>query len=1034
MSLNPLQLGAAHAPVDHAHKIVAGAGTGKTSTMVERFVHLVEEHGLDPTRIVAVTFTNKAAAELRRRITAALVDREVITDSARLDTAWIGTFHTLCLRLLREHCYTVGFDRATTVIEPLAERLLVNDITDALLDGRVDGSGVEALEALDVDAVVRVVGETFDVIRRAKGRGLGPSALEQSCADGWTAWWDGGGGDAVTDALEAAAEREAVTLVCATYREYERRLSAARLIDFDGIVLRTLEALTDHDEWRARMREQFQYIIVDEYQDTSRSQAEVIRLLARAGMSNVAVVGDPRQSIYGWRDADIRNILQFAGVEHLLDVNYRSYQEILDLAGAVIGRDPLFADIATMAAHDEEGPRATPPGADPVVVTLAGDVEDEARSLAREVRALHDEQGVAWQEIAILTRLRNPPVAFEQQLRAAGVPYITSGGYGFYEREEIKDVVALLAVVENPLNDAAVVRVLQSPMARVADAELHAIVRRGAGTGHAGHVWDMVLAAETECFRELAAANASRACACLGLVRSLQADRAGLSVRELVQAAIDRGGAAARAAADASESDRRTGNLRKLVRLAAEYEATAVFSGIADFLRYIDLHERFAIDEPEADDVDADAVRFMTVHAAKGLEFPYVFFAYVSPARRVHSGFLFLDDRYGLVLRNCTGNPDDSATKFTAWTGPLGAQRPTDRNAEELRRATYVAITRGQRRVYVSATRRSQPAWEELAPLTPKFPDDDYFLTIATLARERGWPCRLAADTPAPGRRADGVEGGGSTAMPAALPLPPRAPREPAAPSRSRVEVSFTQVDVLAQCPLRYRYLFEWRIPAPPDDLWPDSARHQNAVRAGVLGDLVHRTLQACHPPGLVELDLARVHRAWAVAARGSLGDGDAEALWASDAESMFTHYLASPVARMATIATEQEFNLAVDVDGTPVMVRGFIDRLCRTGDGRVLVVDYKTNRDISSSTHAAHDRQLAIYRRAAAEALGYGDGVDACVLALRTGARVDGDPAAWQGVDALLRLLVSGERAAPASPPCRGCAFASGCPSSRVR
>ena len=1033
MRLNEGQAVAAHAGIDAAQKVVAGAGTGKTATMVARFVHLVAEHGLDPTRIIAVTFTNKAAGELRSRITDALIARELITDSAQLDTAWIGTFHTLCLRLLREHCYTVGFDRDTRVVEPLAERLLITEIQEALLDGRIDGAGVDALEALDVDNVVKLATDTFDFIRRMKGRGIGPDDLAARCDSGYTAWWVNGDGDLVDAATEAAAEREAQAMICATFLEYERRLDAARVIDFDGIVLRTLRALREHPAWAASLREWFHYVIVDEYQDTSQSQAAVIRLLARDNLANVSVVGDPRQSIYGWRDADISNLLGFAGAERILDVNYRSHQEILDLAHAVITVDPTFDDPAPMAAHDEHGPRVTPDGLDPVVLALANDVEDEARWVAANIRRVHDHKGAAWSDIALLTRLRVPPIAFERALRDAGIPYVTGGGYGFFGREEVKDVLALLAVVENPLNDRALVRLLQSPATRVSDAALYTLVRGRLGVGRTHrHPWDAVMEAEADDFPELDLGVAQRVRACLALVRSLQDMRAGMSVRDIVQQAIDRSGAAARAAADPTESDRRTGNLRKLVRLAGDYEASAVFSGIAEFLRYVELHEAHAIEEPEADDVDADAVRFTTVHAAKGLEFPYVFLAYVSPARRQHRGLVFLDDALGLIVRK--SESDAPTTKFDAWTKRLGRDRPTDIAAREYRRIIYVAITRAQTELYVSATRRDQPTWDDIAVL-PKLqePEDDFFVTIAEYAGKRGWPRELASLAVAPAAGATARTSHDDDV--ARIPLPERCERPATGfAERTRIELSHTQLEVMAQCPLRYRYLFDWRVPVPPDDLWPDSARHQNAIAASELGDLVHRTLQACHPRGHVTLSLDTIRARWDVASRGVLTDTAAADVWAREGEAMFVNYLASPVSAYETVATEQEFNLAVDVGGVPVMIRGFIDRLCRTDDGRLLVVDYKTNRDISTATHAAHDRQLAIYTRAVTDALGFDEPVDACVLALRTGERIDGRGDAWDDVGVLLSQVASDTRGAPERPPCSGCAFRDSCPASVAR
>ncbi|HZK73262.1 MAG TPA: UvrD-helicase domain-containing protein, partial [Clostridia bacterium] len=319
-----------------AVKIVAGAGTGKTWTMVERFAHLVSAHGLDANRIVAVTFTNRAAADLRERVVDRLLQRGLVDDRASLDGAWIGTFHGLCVRLLRDNCYEIGFDRDTRVINELDERLLVHDVLTDLRNGDIPAAGILEMEGMGAQAAMKVSTEAFAFIQRMKGRGLGPDALGQRCVLGAATYWrdvvGAGAATLVPDENERVAEEEVARLICATYQEYEQRLAARGMLDFDGILLRVRDALLSHPAWAGRVRERFQYLIVDEFQDTSAVQHEVLRLLAQDGFANVSVVGDPKQSIYGWRDALIENLIDFSGDEHRLLTNYRSVQPILDLA------------------------------------------------------------------------------------------------------------------------------------------------------------------------------------------------------------------------------------------------------------------------------------------------------------------------------------------------------------------------------------------------------------------------------------------------------------------------------------------------------------------------------------------------------------------------------------------------------------------------------------------------------------------------------------------------------------------------------
>lgn len=1040
---NPGQRTAATAGHTSALKIVAGAGTGKTWTMVERFAHLVSARGLDPNRILAVTFTNRAAAELRSRVVDRLIALELVTDRASLDGAWIGTFHGLCVRLLRDHCYEVGFDRDTRVINELDERLLVSDVLTDLRNGDITAAGILEMEGMSAQAAMKVSDHAFAFIQRMKGRGITPDTLAgrcQACAEAY--WRDiaAAADDGAAAAAERVAEAEVARLICATYHEYERRLAARHMLDFDGILLRVRDALLDNPVWALRIRERFQYLIVDEFQDTSGVQHEVLQLIAAPDFANVSVVGDPKQSIYGWRDAQIANLLGFRGDEHRLLVNYRSVQPILDLATHVIRGDERFADEPDLVSDPGPGDERS------VCLFRADTPEDEARFVAGRILREHVDNGTRWSDIALLTRMRRPPVAFEQELRARGIPYVTSGGQGFFDREEIKDVMAHLALIDDPLDDLAVVRVLQGPLTRLSDAQLHRLLR-GAQDPQAElrRRWDLVLRAEGDGFALLDdAAAAARLTATLALLRSLGARRAGMSVADLVQAVIDETGYAALAAADSAQAPRRLGNLRKLYRMAGDFEASQAFTGLDDFIRYVALHDEHDVEVSEADIAGSDAVRVMTIHAAKGLEFPVVFLAQVKPPLARHDGWLFFDDEYGLILRNLGGDEPVETGKHRHWVAARPDGLPGHLVLAEARRLVYVAVTRAERRLYVSATRRREPTWadvlSELDDKGRKRADGahDHFRAMAVYLHDTRTGTLLEADD-----EAVSVEPAGAAVVAAddvadAFALPSDGAsvvRAQSDGSSERPVVSFSQLEVLAQCGLRYRYMYEWRLPAPPDELSP--AREpaaDGALGAAALGTLVHEVLERFHRPGPDDGlgGITRLHALWHECAGAAEGPAGAAAVWETTTRRMFEKYLRSDVAAMTTIATEQEVNLVVDVDGRPVLVRGFIDRLCRDADGRAWVVDYKTNRSLGAESLTAYGRQLAIYRRAAKEALGID--ADALLVEMRTGAEHRSVGDAWPGVGALLTTLVSGARSAPADPPCGGCAYRRACPASTRR
>jgi DNA helicase-2/ATP-dependent DNA helicase PcrA len=1038
--INDLQLAAATADPTRAEKIVAGAGTGKTLTMVERFAYLVSEKGLDPNRIIAVTFTNRAAADLRNRVTERLVAGSLVADRASMDAAWVGTFHGLCVRLLRDDCYEIGFDRDTRVIDPLEERLLVDQVLTSLRNGDIPDAGILDLRALSTDVAMKVSAEAFGFIRRMKGRGIAPDTLATQCtACGEVYWHDKAGPDVLPDAEnEQLAEEEVARLICATYREYERWLTARRMLDFDGILSRLRDALLDNAAWRQRIRERFQYIIVDEFQDTSRIQRDVLELLAHDGFANVSVVGDPKQSIYGWRDAQIRNLLDFPGEERRLLTNYRSVQPILDSATHLIRMDAQFAGEPDLVADAGAGDARS------VSLYRADTPEEEARFVAQQILRVHGER-VPWHEIALLTRMARPPIAFEQELRKHGIPYVTSGGQGFFDREEIKDVMAYLAVIDNPLNDMALVRVLQGPLARVGDGQLHRLFRSADDNElELRYRWDRVIRSEKGGFTELAdSATAERVTVALDLVRELASRRAGMSVGDLVQAVLDETGYSALAASESAEAPRRLGNLRKLYRMAGDFEASQAFTGSDEFIRYVNLHNEHAIDVPEADVSGADAVRFMTVHAAKGLEFPVVFLAHVKPPIIQHRGWLFFDDEMGLIIKDL-GDTKNPTRKHTDFVAARAGGLPKDIDRAESRRLVYVAITRAERQLFVSATRKKEPDWESVFSeldgngRARRDPADDHFRTLALFLRDGGRGTLLDMHSP-------GIATPVATLVPAAptealaeIPLPSAAPaltRDGGAGSVERTVVSFSQLEVLAQCGLRYKYVFEWRLPAPLDDLSPRSDRGiASSIGAADLGTLVHAVLERFHQPGPEDGvgGLPRLHDLWSELATLTLGAERTVTGWDATAARMFENYLLTEIARMSTIATEQEVNLAVAVGNRAVLIRGFIDRLCRGADGRALVVDYKTNRSLGAEALAVYGRQLAIYQRATKEALGVDAG--AVLVEMRTGAVHEGGDEGWAQVEDLLTTLLSGVRAAPAEPPCWGCAYWRACPSSTRR
>ena len=606
--------------------ILAGAGSGKTRVIAHRIAHIVSEQLADPDRVLAVTFTNKAAGEMRSRVEALLR-----VDCQRM---WISTFHALCARLLRREAPSIGLSRDFVIYDSADQLTLMKQ---ALREIGMDDSIVQPRLALSR-------------ISHAKNRMEGPDTFT---ANSW-------------NPKEAQIGK--------LYEIYVRRLKDANALDFDDLLLRTVELFDRAPAVRERYATKFRFVMVDEYQDTNRPQYLLIQQLAGAHR-NLCVVGDPDQSIYKWRGADLRNILDF---EHdfpealivRLERNYRSTQVILDAASAVIAQNRnrkekrLYTDRA---------------GGARILYYRAGDDIDEAEFIARTSRtALHEDPD---NTVAVLYRTNAQSRTLEDALRRAGIAYKIIGGVRFYERKEIKDALAYLRLVLNPHDDVSLRRVINVPARGIGKGVMDALDAIALSD-------DVVLPPLLAGLQPVATNNSlwarlvhaldhrllpARASAALTAFRDLLVGLTSMAREDTVSIALgkvlDRSGYLQDLREERSEdAESRIENLMELVSAAREYETRTAEPGLAGFVDQLSLLSD--VDE-EAGSRDA-RVLMMTMHSAKGLEFPVVFIAGLEEGLFPHSR-----------------SADDEA------------------ELEEERRLCYVGITRAQRRlVLTSAARR----------------------------------------------------------------------------------------------------------------------------------------------------------------------------------------------------------------------------------------------------------------------------------------------------------------------------------------
>ena len=610
--------------------VLAGAGSGKTRVLTHRIAHLVEGLNVAPWQILAITFTNKAAAEMRERL------QSLIGGGAR--GMWVSTFHSMCVRILRTDCERVGFAKGFTIYDDSDSKRLVEQIMDEL----------------NIDKKRYPIPALRNRISQAK------NDLQ------------------VAEVFAENTSKQVGQVASRVYTPLQERLRQLNAFDFDDLLLYTWLLLKNHPDVLAAYQNRFRYLMVDEYQDTNHAQYVLTQLLA-AAHKNIMVVGDDDQSIYSWRGADLRNILDFekdypeARVVKL-EENYRSMGNILAAANAVI---------ANNLTRKPKKLFTSKPAGDKISVYSATDERDEGRWIASEIEHQHGE-GMSYNQIAVFYRTNAQSRMLEDMLMRAGVPYRLIGGTRFFDRAEIRDVMAYLNLVVNPANDVAAHRVINVP-------------KRGIGKTTVEHI-DYVaretgitfLQAAELCIADDQIRSATRKAIAEFVALIHEALGYAGDLRKVVEAIVDKAGLIR--ALEAENSDDAAGRIENIQELFGVVDEYAQTHDDADAL----FEPPTAEDAPEADDEppvrtfqanslpdfvewvtlrtdmdtvaeDGEAITMMTIHAAKGLEFDCVFVAGMEES-------LF----------------------------PHGNSSQDSQGLEEERRLAYVAITRARKKLYLT--------------------------------------------------------------------------------------------------------------------------------------------------------------------------------------------------------------------------------------------------------------------------------------------------------------------------------------------
>ena len=596
--------------------ILAGAGSGKTRVLTTRIGHLIEDKGVQPANILAITFTNKAANEMRERV-------EETLDSDASDM-WISTFHSCCVRILRKYINRIGYNRSFVIYDSADQVTLVKD----------------CLKELNLSDKVFEPKVIISTISGAKDKLYDPKQFK---------------------AMHMNDNR--MSKIADVYALYQDRLKRNSALDFDDLIFKTVELLKSDKEVLDYYRNRFKYIMVDEYQDTSKAQYELIKILAKEHQ-NICVVGDDDQSIYGWRGADIRNILEFEkdyDNVHVvkLEQNYRSTQIILDAANTVISNN-IERKRKRLWSEKKEG--------ELIKIQVAQDEIEESDFVADMIAKISRKQNRSYKDFAVLYRANAQSRSVEDALNRSQIPYNIYGGTKFYERKEIKDLIAYLRVIQNPQDDISIKRIINIPRRGIGLRTIEKIEDRASLKQES--IYSVLIDIETNSEISTKARNSISEFVdnVIGTLRTMREVYPVSKLIEKVIESIDYYGYIDELyKGNKEEAEERKDNVKEFISVAMEFEQTSEEKDLETFLTGV------ALTSESSEEEEIDKVSLMTIHTSKGLEFPVVF-------------IVGMEDGLFPIAR--------------------AVRSMNDSEIEEERRLCYVGITRAKEILYLTLTQK----------------------------------------------------------------------------------------------------------------------------------------------------------------------------------------------------------------------------------------------------------------------------------------------------------------------------------------
>lgn len=587
--------------------ILAGAGSGKTRVLTHRIAYLIEERGVPPYNILAITFTNKAANEMKERVKSLIGDK--------LDDLWIGTFHSICVRILRRYIDRLGYSSSFVIYDSYDQKTVVK----------------ECIKEMNLDKETYKERSILSTISSLKNTMVTP---DEYINENYNSFYNRNVGE--------------------IYALYEKKLKSNNGLDFDDLILKTIELLKNNSDVLEYYQKKFRYIFVDEYQDTNKAQYQLVNLLSQK-YKNLCVVGDDDQSIYGWRGADISNILNFEedfpNTKIIkLEQNYRSTKNILDVANSVIKNNYERKDKALWTSNDK---------GKPIVIKMTSDEREEGDFVANNIEELIQKEGYNPSDFAILYRTNAQSRIFEEIFMRRNIPYKIVGGLKFYDRKEVKDIIAYLRLIQNPLDDVSLMRIINVPKRGIGNATIEKVEQYAAQRGES--LYSALL--DVEQIPGLSKRAENNLKSFTTMINKFLAMKEILDLKDFVEEIVNGTGYIRELELeDTVEATSRIENIKEFVSVAVDFEFKNPDGTLEDFLADVSL-----LSDVDKTEDDFESVTLLTVHSAKGLEFPVVFLVGMEE---------------GLF--------------------PIARAIDVESELEEERRLCYVAITRAEVQLFIS--------------------------------------------------------------------------------------------------------------------------------------------------------------------------------------------------------------------------------------------------------------------------------------------------------------------------------------------